>query len=161
MSFMVDETNGNINSSQILQPHLGVLALEHPKYLQAKRSVLLAIADGVNTMRVSSNDTAQQAKNIADMLGLKSEGEGCFLRVSASGTPTGSMSLLNGGVSSDHIKVQLRGGVVASSQVLISHTAIPGVPPSGEALVAVSLTSSVPGAEVVTFNIINQVCFNA
>jgi hypothetical protein len=164
MSFMVENSSGgrdNFSSSQLLLPHASTMPLTHQMLLQAKQSVLLVTADGANTMRLADKDSAEKAGNLATMLGFKNEGDGCFLRVSVSATPTGSMSLMNGGVSSNHIKVQLRGGAVASSQVLVSHTAIPGVPPSAEALVAVSLTSSAPGAEIVTFNIINQVCFNA
>lgn len=161
---MVENSAGardDFSSSQFLMPHASTMTLSHQMLRQAKQSVLLVTADGTNTMRLAANDTAENAKSLADMLGLKNQGDGCFLHVTPSAHPTGSMSLMNGGVSSDFIKILLRGSVAAPTQVLIKHTASPGVMPSAEALVAVTLTSSKPGAEIVTCDVINQVCFNA
>ena len=150
--FSSSSTGGNLSTVAMVGANV---ALSSANLKTAASQALFISVGGAFAFTVGA-DTAANAKNLQNLFGLKSVGDGVLLTfVNSGATVAVDAGLANtSGATFNNVRISLRGAGSAFIQTLASTAAVgPNVTPSGVAYVALLATDVTPGSEIVTFDV--------
>ena len=150
--FSSSSTGGNLSTVALTGANV---ALSSANLKTAASQALFISVGAIGSSLTVGADTAANAKNLQNLFGLKSVGDGVLLTFVNSGATVASIvTLANTSGTFTNVIISLRGAGSASIQTLASNVAVgSNVTPSGVAYVALLASNVTPGSEIVTFDV--------
>lgn len=132
------------------------IVLSDAELLYSVRQSLIVNATGMTAARslTLGADTPARAKQLQDLFGITRTGGNVVMKLHLYGTQAAfALNLANTSGTANNVRVTLNGGGAASTQILSVVSAVGAL---GDMVVWVIGDNITPGAEVITFNIIQQ-----